>query len=206
MTVSMHKTVAALRLPTQVPELMGVAEAIIQAMTGNHSFPNPTPSLAAVASALAELSDAQVAARTRTHGTAAARDVKRAALVSLLTRLKAYVQGVADEHPEHAATIIESAGMHVKRSAPLGKAPFAVEHGPRSGSVELVVRSAGDRARYDWQWSLDGGETWNSRPSTLQARTVVSGLPSGSTCRFRYRVLTRTGASDWSEPLSMLVR
>jgi hypothetical protein len=206
MTVSMQKTLAALRLPTQVPALIAVADVIVQAMTDNPSFPAPTPSLADVASALDELRDAEVATKTRRHGTAAARNQKRAVLIGLLVRLKAYVQGVADEDAEHAAAIIESAGMRVKRTAPAGKPPFEVKPGAVSGSVQMVVRSAGDRASYHWAWSPDEGKTWRSVPATLQAKTVLRGLPSGSTCSFRYRAVTKTGETDWSEPVAVLVR
>ncbi len=91
MTVSMHKTLAALKLPTQVPALLGVAEAIVVAMGGNPSFPDPVPSIATVASALADLHAAEVRTLTRERGTVAVRNERRAVLVGLLVRLKAYV-------------------------------------------------------------------------------------------------------------------
>ena len=206
MTVSMNKTLAALKLPTQVPALLGVAEAIVLAMSGNPSFPGPTPSLVAVAAALADLHDAEVATLTRTRGTVSVRNDKCAALNSLLVRLKAYVQGVADADPERAAELIERAGMSVKRAFVRAKLPFEVMPGAVSGSVRLVVRSAGDRASYQWAWSTDGGATWRSAASTLQARTVLSGLTPGSTCSFRCRAVTKTGEGEWSETRSILLR
>ena len=206
MTVSMHKTLAALRLPTRVPALLSVAEAIVEAVSISPSFPAPTPPLVAVRSAIQELHDAQVATLTRTRGTAAARDRKLAFLVGLLVRLKGYVEGVADDDPEHAVAIIESAGMHVKRSTARSKAAFDVRQGRVSGSVRLAARSAGDRAAYLWEWRPDGGSTWHRLPQTIQARTVVSGLPPASTCWFRYRAVTRSGETDWSEPRSFVVR
>jgi hypothetical protein len=207
MTVSMHKTLAALRLPTPVPALLSVAEAIVVAMSISPSLPAPTPALAVVRFAIKDLHDAQVATLTRTRGTVAARDRKLAVLVALLVRLKGYVQGIADDDPEHAVAIIESAGMHVKRPTARSKPPFDVEPGRVSGSVRLVARSAGDRAAYQWAWSPDAGATWRRVPQTLQAHTVVTGLPPASTCWFRYRVATpRSGEGAWSEPRSFVVR
>ena len=206
MTVSMHKTLAALRLPTQVPALLSVAEAIVVAMSISPSFPAPTPALAAVRSAILELHDAQVATLTRTRGTVAVRDRKLAVLVGLLVRLKGYVEGVADDDPEHAVAIIESAGMHVKQSTARTHPDFDVQQGRVSGSVRLVARSAGDRAAYLWEWRPDGASAWNRLPQTIQARTVVSGLPPASTCWFRYRSVTKSGETDWSEPRSFVVR
>jgi hypothetical protein len=202
----MHKTLAALRLPTRVPALLSVAEAIVDAVSISASFPAPTPPLPVLRTAIQDVHDAQVATLTRTRGTVAVRDRKLAVLVALLVRLKAFVQGVADDDPEHAVAIIESAGMHVKRSAAPDKPGFDVKPGRVSGSVRLVARSAGDRASYQWAWSADGGASWRAVPLTIQARTVISGLPPASTCCFRYRAVTKNGESDWSEPRSFVVR
>jgi hypothetical protein len=205
MTVSMHKTLAALKLPTQVPALVVVADAIVLAMTDNAAFPAPTPPLAEVTAALAELHVAEVATRTRTRGTVALRNEKRAVLIGLLVRLKAYVQGVAEADPERAPALIESAGLHVKPSVAPAKRPFEAKPGAVTGSVRLVVRSAGDRASYQWAWSTDGGATWHPAPATLQSRTVLTGLPSGATCSCRYRPVTKGGEGDWSEPVVLQV-
>jgi hypothetical protein len=175
-------------------------------MSGNQSFPDPSPTIATVASALADLHAAEVATLTRTRGTAAARNEKRAVLVGLLVRLKAYVQGVADEDPDRAEALVESAGMNVKKKVAPVKPVFDARPGAVTGSVRIAVRAAGDRAIYQWAWSTDGGTTWLPAPATLQARTVLTGLASGSTCSLRYRTVTKTGEGAWSEPLVLLVR
>jgi hypothetical protein len=56
------------------------------------------------------------------------------------------------------------------------------------------------------QYSADGGKTWISVPSTLQAKTTVSGMTPGATALFRYRAVTKTGEGDWSQPTALLVR
>ena len=65
---------------------------------------------------------------------------------------------------------------------------------------------AGRRASYEWQWSGDGGKTWTNVPATLQAKTTVLGLPSGTVLQFRVRAVTRTGEGDWSQVVSVLVK
>jgi hypothetical protein len=205
MTVSMQRILASLKLPTKVPALLHVAEAILKAMTNNPSFPKPTPPLSAIAAALADLQAAEVAALSRMRGTVAVRNAKRVVLVSLLVRLKAYVQGVADEDPEGAEKLIETAGMSVKAKGLPAKPPFDVKAGAVAGSVRLVARAATKEASYEWAWSTDGGTTWRAAPRTLQAKTVLSGLPSESKCWFRFRAVTRRGGGDWSEPVAFLV-
>jgi hypothetical protein len=206
MTVSMHRTLAVLKLPAKVPALLSDARAIVEAMKGNPYFLSPSPSLAKVTAAIAALDAAEVATLSRTAGMAQLRNEKRAALVALLVRLKAYVQGVADDDPEHAGEIIESAGMSLKKKNAPAKPTFAVKAGAVAGSVRLVARAAAQDASYQWAWSRDAGKTWRSAPTTLQAKTVLSGLPSESTCWFRYRPLTRRGLGNWSDPVAFLVR
>jgi hypothetical protein len=205
MTESMHRTLVVTRLPKSAPALLLLTRAVLTAMDGNPSFPSPRPSLAAVASALAELEEAQSATQSRTRGTREARDAKQAALVALFRTLRGYVQGVANGDPDNAGSIIESAIMSVKRPAVQTKPPFAVKSGRVSGSVVLAVRSAGDRVSYGWQWSTDGGIKWRVAPATTQARTEIAGLLVGTTCWFRFRVVTKDGEQDWSQPLSSVV-
>lgn len=205
MTESTHRVQVALNLPESVPALVATVLAILEAMTGNPFFPDPMPPLATVAAALSELDEANVVTLSKTRGTVAVRNEKRTALQSLLKRLKAYVQGVADDNPDHAASIIESAHMSVWKAGPGPKAPFEVKAGPVDGTVKLVLRAVAKDASYEWQWSPDGGVTWFTAPTTLQARTVLKGLPTGVLCLFRYRVKTRKGGSDWSEPVAFRV-
>ncbi len=205
MTKSMHRVEVSLDLPTKVPELVGYGKRVVLCMTDNPWFPSPMPSLADVAAAVDDLESAQVTSLTRSRGTAEVRDDKVKVLVSLLKRLKAYVQGVADDNPENAGSIIESAGMNIKKKGSYAKPPFAVKPGRVKGAVRLESRSAGDRASYQWAWSVDGGKTWQFRKTT-QASTGIDGLPSGTTCLFRHRVTTvEGGEGDWSEAMEFLV-
>jgi hypothetical protein len=206
MTKSMHRVEVSLDLPTRVPDVVGYAQRIVLSMTESPWFPSPMPSLAEVAAAVEDLGAAQVATLSGTRGTIELRDEKLEVLVSLLKRLKAYVQGVADDNPENAGSIIESSGMNVKKKGSYTKPDFAVKPGRVRGSVRLEVRSAGDRGGYEWAWSIDGGKTWLTR-ATTQTSTDIDGLPSGVTCLFRYRVTTpREGTGNWSEAVEFLVR
>ena len=200
-------SLVSLKLPTVVGLLISFARAIIQALTGAPAFPNPAPTLVALSAATNDLEIAQSAAHSRVNGAVEIRNEKRAALLTLLSELKAYVQTVANAGPsEHSAAIIKSAGMDVRKTAVRKPRVFAAIQGSVSGSVKLVAPSAGPRAAYDWQWSTDGGKTWQLAPSTVQARTSMIGLTPGSTVLFRYRAVTKTGETDWSESFSFIVK
>lgn len=205
MTKSLHKTVVALNLPTSDGALVGRVGLILAMMGENPDFPAPVPSLADVAKALAAFDAAVVDVKSGGKGKTAVRDAALRVLRGLMNRVKAYVQGIADENPERAASIILGSGMFVQGKRGAGKEPFEVRPGDVAGSVMLIVKAAGHRASYEWQRSLDG-KTWTGAGKTLQAKIVIVGLPSATVCFFRYRVVTRAGQGDWSAPIPFLVK
>jgi hypothetical protein len=206
MTVSMHRVMVALKRPTSAPELLVFARAVVNAMNGNSWFPAPVPSLASVRAAIDRLDVAETAALSMTVGLKKARNEAQSVLVGLLARLKAYVQGVADENPDFAVGIIRSAGLSIAARGNKPKAALGVLPGRVSGSVRLVVKAVAKVASYEWQLSNDAGKTWVGLPKTLQAKTTVSGLTQGLTYGFRFRATTRPGVGDWYEPAWYLVQ
>ncbi len=84
--------------------------------------------------------------------------------------------------------------------------PFEAKPGAVSGSVKLVAASAARRASYEWQYSVDGGKTWQVAPVTLQTKTTVIGLTPGATVTFRYREVTKAGEGDWSQLITAIVK
>ena len=205
-TKSIHRSLASLSLPKPVPALITYAQGIVKAMTANASFPSPTPPLATVSEAITELQTAETAALARTKGAASTRNDKRTALVTLLQQLRGYIQTTADANVEAGASLIQSAGIAVKKSPVRAPRVFGASPGPVSGSAKLVAASAGHRASYEWQYSTDGGKTWVTSPVTLQAKTTVPGLTAGATVTFKYRPVTKTGEGDWSQAVSLIIK
>jgi hypothetical protein len=205
-TAATRRSIVALKLPKPVPALISVAKGIVQSMTSNTSFPNPVPPLATVTAAINDLETAETAAQSKTRGAATVRDGKRATLITMLDQLKSSVQQVADANRETAPALIQSGGMSVKGPAVHPPRVFAAKQGAVSGSVKLTAQSAARRASYEWESSVDGGKTWVLAPSTLQAKTTLSGLVPGSSYSFRYRPVTKTGEADWSQPIALIVK
>jgi hypothetical protein len=175
-------------------------------MTGNPAFPSPVPALATITTALNELQVAQAAALTRAKGTASVRNEKRTTLVQLLMHLKSYIQTRVDANPDAGASIIESAGVALRKTAVRRARVFVARVGANSGTANVVAPSAGHRASYEWEYSVDGGKTWTLAAPTMKAKTTVNGLPTATVVQFRYRAVTPTAVSDWSAPASLLVQ
>ncbi len=203
---SIHRATISLNLPTKIPDLILYASNIVQKMTGNSAFLTPTPTLAALSAAVADLQAAETAALSRAKGSATVRNDKRTALVVLLQQLRGYVQSMADATPESGPEIIQAAGLGVRRIATRAARSFAATQGTVSGTATVTAVSAGHRASYEWEYSVDGGKTWVAAPVTLQAKTTVAGLAAGTNVQFRYRPVTKAGEGDWSQAVALLVK
>ena len=204
-TKSIRRPTVTLQLPKSVPPLIVYAQGIVKRMTGNTTFPNPSPALSAITSAIDDLQTAEAAALARTKGAAAARNAKRTAMVALLQQLRAYIQTTADANAPNAAAIIQSAGVEVRKTPTRTARVFAAKQGTDSGVATVVAAKAASRASYEWEYSTDGGKTWVAAPPTLQSKTTIAGLTPGATVEFKYRPVTKTGGGDWSQPVSLLV-
>jgi hypothetical protein len=204
-TKSIRRPTITLALPRSVPALISYAQGIVERMTGNPSFPSPTPTLAAITAAIGDLQRTETAALARTKGAAVARDEKRLALVATLQQLRGHIQLMADGDPPNAASIIASAGVAVRRTPTRSARAFAARPGSVSGVAKVLAVVAARRASYEWQYSADGGKTWTTAPATLQSKTTIAGFTPGSTVQFKYRAVTKAGEGDWSQPVSLII-
>ena len=198
------RSIVKLAFPASIPVLIAVAKAIVVGLQGNASFPNPDPSIPVLQAAIADLETAEAAARSRAKEAIATRNEKRAALVALLQQLKGFVQKILDANREHAPALAHSVAMDVRKPSTRRPRTFVAKHGKLPGTVDLVT-PAGKHVAYQWQLSADAGKTWQDAPPTTRARTTVVGLVTGASYSFRVRNVTKTGASAWSEPTSILV-
>lgn len=206
MTKSMHRVLASLKLPSSAPALVLRAREIVAAVNGNTWFPKPSPPLAKVRVAIDKLQKAAADALRGTIGLHSRRDDEQKALVDLLTRLKAYVQGIANDNPEHAAAIIESAAMFVVGRKTRPRPILEVLRGPVSGSVKLVAKAVAKQASYLWERSEDGGKTWVRIRRTQQANTVADGLVPGTRYGFRFQAVTARYTTNPCDPVFYVVQ
>jgi len=206
MTGPTHRFIVAGKIPTTSQGVITYTHALLVGLTGNQYIKNPNPTIQVLTDLLSKFELAETATKTRTKGTIGARNAAKTALLSGLHAMKACVQQAADADPENAEAIITSTSLSVRKVTARTKPPFAVKQGPVSGAVNVAVKSAGPRAAYDWEYSVDGGKSWTAVSSTTKARTSITGLPAGTNVLFRFRSVTPKGESDWSQPISMLVK
>lgn len=194
-----------LRRPSSPGKLIIWAKAIVNAMAANPlMYPKPVPPLAQLTSHIDAFAAAHVATQNRTVGLVAVRNEQLPALLADLDAIQHYVQSLADADPENAAPIITTAGMSVRKRRSAGKAPFVVRPSGYTGYVDAIVKAV-KNAAHEWAYSLDGGTTWISAPTSLQSKVKLGPLTPGTLAKFRHRVVTKTGPGDWDDPVSLMV-
>lgn len=197
--------VTGLRRKMRVNDLIVDVRAMVAAGRRNRALPKPFAALDRLAKALEALDAAQVATKTRAAGTVEARNVAAERVHKAVAQYASAVQTVADADPANGVTIIVDSGLRTRRASRRRKVPFGVKPGRVSRSLVAQVKSVAKRASYEWEISLDGGETWVPVGTTLETQKVIPDLPLGKYVQVRVRPLTKNGVGDWIGPITALV-
>jgi hypothetical protein len=191
-------------------QLVTMAGAVVNGLTGNPAFPAPTVDLKAVQSAADGLNAALAA---QAHGGTAAtaeKNNRQQDLIDLLRKLKHYVE---DNCGNDLAVLLSSgfqaAAITRNRSPLASPSILSVDFG---NSTELVMKvSPIARAKcYEVRSAVLGAGNvpgpWQAAGLFTSSRMMtIAGLVPGSTYVFQVRAIGgSTGYSDWSNPVSRM--
>jgi hypothetical protein len=179
------------------------------------TFASPTITMAEFLILITALAAAQqYVLATRSTGSAAARDVRRNLVWMAMESLRVYVQGLCDVVSADAAiALIETAGLRVAATPVHTKPLLAATPTTTPGLVHLSANASllvgpadiHKRPTFHWQWSADGGQTWNSSTSTPHASTDIPGLSLLGTYSFRVSVTVGKVPGAWSQAISLFL-
>ncbi len=191
------RVIAVLDYPRDIEDFIEYAKTIRQSMTSSSHFGSLSAQLSALNTDIGKL----VTTHTGTHSKpqthfASDRNVELLKVQNDLRGLRLEVQKIADNNPDHAKAIVESAGMKVKKERTINKQDFIALRGELSGTAKLVAKGRRDRHAHEWAVSLDG-TNWTHIPSTLAATTIAEGLIKGSIVDFRHRYILKDGPTEW---------
>jgi hypothetical protein len=192
--------------------VLGRAYAIDNGMSGDTKrFSAPNPPLAVLQQQIDKVEAAEKQARSGAQGAAAVRNLARDHLVQMLEDECAYVKTLCDASPEEAQVIIQAAGMECAAPRIVERSILKVKRGAASGTVDLdaaVALLAGRNSKgkvFNWQWTADGGKTFNDAPATPSGKTTLQDLPALAMLGFRVRVTNSDGPGEWSPTVSIVV-
>ena len=200
-----------------VPGVQYRARAMYNGFMGNAGpLGSPPITMVAFLALITALDLAQEeATETKSRGSAQVRDTKRDALWTAMEILQKFAQSIADTMTAaNAVSLIVAAGLLVTKIGTHQKPVLTAALAAVQGNVLLEANRAllvgTDNARkhvlFNWQWSGDGGKTWNSVAPTPLASTEILGLAPMSTYSFRVSVtVSKEPAGPWSQAISLLV-
>jgi hypothetical protein len=200
-----------------IPGVIARSKAMYNGFTNNVALlGSPTITMVVFLALINALIAAQeTATQTKAKGSAAIRDTKRDAVWTAMETLQKYAQGMADVLTVDAAiALISAAGLVVMKVARRQKAALTAALTPGQGNVLLQANrtllagaaNAGKRVSFNWQWSGDGGKTWNSVATTPVASTEIPGLTPMTTYSFRVSVtIGKQAPGPWSQAVTLLV-
>ena len=171
-----------------------------------------TPAFASLALLATQITSFETAINNLVMGVLGAEGAKteaKSALKITLDAALAYVNNLAFLNQVNATEIITGANMYVITPGSINKQDFAVKQGNATGEVKLISLAARFdnkrvKASYDWQFSTDGGNKWESLDSTVVAKTVAVGMMVDIKTLFRKRSTTvKGGTSAWCSPIAI---
>ena len=189
------------------PQLITDASGIVQSMTGNAIYPTPTPTLAAVSTALAAFTHALSAAAEGGVPLTLAKNDARAVLTGLVRELSSYVQLAC----KGDMTKLLTSGFPVQKAArtPVGVLPpptVTVKLGSKSGDLAAKLAPLAGAAVYNWRVTT---ATSPAAPvltaQTTAASNTFTGLTPGVVYQVSANAVSSGGTSDWSDPATQMV-
>lgn len=188
--------------PRQHDAFVTYVKLIVDCVTGNDNYPNPTPSIASLAAQVDDLSLANAKAKGGGPGVVADRNLKRKKLEADVDHFVDYIKGLilaTATDPSAAIKLIVGAGLSVRKNGFAPKPAFAVKNSKIPGEVVLIARAVPGAALYFWEYTLDPATSWTSTPATTHAKTTIAGLTAGQMYYFRFRVHTAKGLGEYSD-------
>jgi hypothetical protein len=184
-------------------ELDNFAQGVIDALTGNATYPTPPVTVANLQAAVDEYTDKMAAAQTGSRADRAARNNSRETLVEMLRKVATYVQMMCNNNP----ALLLSSGFDMQStsrvSAELEK-PQALRI-KNGAAAQLIarVKAVKNANMYEGRAKAGNGDWLPSIFAGDSRRILFNNLTPGTMYTIQVRALGgSTGHSDWSDPSS----
>ena len=189
-------------------QLIVDVQSAITGLTGNTSFPTPSPTLTVITTALSAFQVALADAANGGRELTSVKNAKRAELVALMRQLAIYVTLTADGD----MTKLLSSGFAYQKPTrtTVGQlpAPLApvLKQGGVSGELYGSVKPIYGASSYNWSVALSSAPDKSVRTAqTAGGRMTFEGLTPGSDYSVTVNAVGAAGTSDWSDASTLIV-
>ncbi len=191
-------------------QLIAKGNFVLERMTANPRFPDPTPPLSELSAAIDALIVAQVAAYDGGITVTATRRSCEGDVRLILNQMGGHVSSVA----EGDELAIRSSGLGVRRigepaSEPGSPVDLRARISDHSGRVDLSWKPTPQAVTYHIMYSSTDPEVeanWKLVHVSTRSRRAVKDLPSARIAYFRVAAIGSAGMGPWSQVASTLVR
>jgi len=198
---------------TKDDELLVRGETVVMAMKGNIHFPDPRPTIEETQLLLADFREKLAIARRRgSPQDTAAKNAGKQALILALQQIAFYVSKVAAGDLQ----MLLSSGFELSSYPKSGDVPDKVrgvrlKDGKQSGQMRLDFEQQHKVLLYEYRYSVEGAPIDNRKwTDPLITTSSKANILAPLTPFVRYYVQVRAvngfGKSEWSEPVSHVVR
>jgi hypothetical protein len=187
-----------------IPFIIQRVRLVITKLTGNLTFPAPTPTLLVLTGLVDDLETKYEAGLKGDRDRKAEARTARTALLAVIPTLLGYIQSVSGGDEEK----ILSSGVDVKKTkSPVGvlQAPANVRSRFGINPGEFIVNFGGVKGRLIYRVQLNptpGDNTgWADYSYTGKNRAEFSGLVTGQEYSVRIAAVSAAGSGEWSDPI-----
>ena len=183
-------------------ELDNFAQSVIDAMTGNATYPTPPVTLANLQTAKNDFTAKVAAAQAGGPADTAAKNNSRQTLLGMLRQEAIYVQMSCNNDPALLLGSGFDAQSTNRASVPLEQPQSLVLKNGISGQLVASVNPVKNTSMYEGRIKLDAD--WLSSVFSGDSQHIIfDGLTPGKNYTAQVRALGgSTGQSDWSDPSS----
>lgn len=185
--------------------LIATTRNVIALMTGNASYPTPTPKLDAVTTSVNTFETAVQEALDGGKIAIATRKADRADLLALLRQLAAYVTGNCNAD---VLTLISSGFKAVKapsaRTLPEAPQDLRLSYTGMTGKLELRFKRSANTLNFSVQVATDPNGPWEDRGIFSNSRITLDRFTPGKVYWARACANAPAGQSAWGGPATAM--
>jgi len=180
-------------------------------MTGNASFPNPTPSIETLLRAIEKFETDLTASNGGRNGVnaTAVKNQSRAELITVMQNLGLDVQKNGNDD---FVTLLSS-GYDIKGTPAPGTVPEApinlvLTDGLHNGECDVKFAKVKNATVYEVRYSVQAHAegSWMVMLATTRTHSLITGIAHATELYVQARAINSHGASEWSNTVSLLIR